>query len=52
MAINKKRKRKITVDSKKYLWWIFEEYDQTEFDGFQIKIVAENQIGYIKYGLQ
>jgi len=52
MAINKKGKRKITVNSKKYLWWVFDEYDQTEFDGLQIKIVAENQIGYIKYGLQ
>lgn len=52
MAISKKGKRIITVDAKKYLWWIFEEHDQREFDGIQIKIVAENQIGYIKYGLQ
>jgi len=52
MAISKKGKRKITIDSKKYLWWVFDEYDQTAFDGIQIKIVDENQIGYFKYGLQ
>jgi len=52
MAINTKGKRKITVNSKKYLWWVFNEVDQTEFDGNQIKIVAENQVGYFKYGLE
>jgi len=52
MAISKKGKRKITVNSENYLWWIFHEVDQTEFDGIQIKIVAENQSGYIKYGLE
>ncbi|MFD2563819.1 hypothetical protein [Aquimarina rubra] len=52
MAISKKGKRKITVNSENYLWWIFTEFDQTEFDGVQIKIVAENQSGYLKYGLE
>lgn len=52
MAISKKGKRKITIDSKEYFWWIFNEYDQTEFDGIQIKIVDENQSGYLKYGLE
>lgn len=52
MAVNTKGKRKITVNSKKYLWWVFNEVDQTEFDGNQIKIVAENQVGYFKYGLE
>ncbi len=52
MAISKKGKRKITIDSKGYFWWIFDEYDQTEFDGIQIKIVTENQSGYLKYGLE
>ena len=52
MAISKKGRRKITVDSKKYVWQVFDEYDQTAFDGIQIKIVDENQIGYFKYGLQ
>ncbi len=52
MAISKKGKRKITVNSENYLWWIFNENDQTEFDGVQIKIVAENQSGYFKYGLE
>lgn len=52
MAISTKGKRKITVNEKKYFWWIFDEFDQTEFDGLQIKIISENQNGYIKYGLQ
>jgi len=52
MAVSKKRKRKITINSKIYFWWIFDEYDQTEFDGIQIKIVTKNQSGYLKYGLE
>jgi len=52
MAFSKKGKRKITIDSKEYFWWIFNEYDQTEFDGIQIKIVDENQSVYFKYGLE
>lgn len=52
MAISRKGKRKIVIDSKKYLWWIFDEYDQGVFDGVQIKIVPENQVGYVQYGLQ
>ena len=52
MAISKKGKRRITIESKTYFWWIFDEYDQTEFDGIQIKIVAKNQSGYFKYGLE
>lgn len=52
MAVSKKGKRRIVVNAKPYLWWVFEEQDQTEFDGTQIKIVAENQSLYFKYGLQ
>lgn len=52
MTISKKGKRRITVGTKKYLWWIFDEVDQTEFDGIQVKIIAEDQSLYIKYGLQ
>lgn len=52
MAISRKGKRKITVDGKEYLWWVFNEQDQTEFDGNQIKVVASDQVGYIKYGLE
>lgn len=52
MAISKKGKRRIVVNSRAYLWWIFEEQDQTAFDGTQIKIVAEDQSMSLKYGLQ
>ncbi len=52
MGISKKGKRKIIINSKTYLWWVFNECDQTEFDGVQVKIVPENQIGYLKYGLE
>jgi len=50
MGINTKGKRKITVNSKKYLWWVFNEMNQTEFDGNQIKIVPkfEDENGIIK----
>ncbi len=52
MAISKKGKRKIVVNSRSYLWWIFNEQDQTAFDGFQIKIIAEDQGLCLLYGLQ
>lgn len=52
MAIGKEGKRRIAVGTRKYLWWIFDEVDQTEFDGIQIKIIAEDQSHYIKYGLR
>ncbi len=52
MAISKKGKRKITVNSKRFVWWIFDEYDQNTFDGVQIKIVSEDQSVIIQYGLQ
>lgn len=52
MAISKKGKRKITINSRKYLWWVFNEYDQTEFDGNQVKLIAEDQKIYFKYGLE
>ncbi len=52
MAISKKGKRKIVVDGRTYLWWGFNEIDQTSFDGDQIKLVAEDQSHYIQYGLQ
>lgn len=40
------------MDGKEYLWWVFDEYDQTEFDGIQIKAVCADQTHFIKYGLQ
>ncbi|MFP7658082.1 hypothetical protein [Chryseobacterium proteolyticum] len=52
MAISKKNKSKVSVDGKEYLWWVFDEYDQTEFDGIQIKAVSSDQTHFIKYGLQ
>lgn len=52
MAISKKNKSRIYVDDKEYLWWVFDEQDQTEFDGLQIKAVCSDQTHFIKYGLQ
>ncbi|WP_175623067.1 hypothetical protein [Chryseobacterium schmidteae] len=52
MAISKKNKSRTFVDGKEYLWWVFDEYDQTEFDGIQIKAVCSDQTHFIKYGLQ
>lgn len=52
MGISKKGKRKIVIDRRAYLWWVFNEVDQTSFDGDQIKLVAEDQSHAILYGLQ
>ncbi|MCJ8155382.1 hypothetical protein MKJ01_16575 [Chryseobacterium sp. SSA4.19] len=52
MAIRSKNKRRVSVDNKEYLWWVFDEYDQTEFDGIQIKAICSDQTHFIKYGLQ
>lgn len=52
MAFSKKGKRKIRIDEKTYFWWVYEEVDQTSFDGEQIKLVAEDQSHYLLYGLQ
>lgn len=52
MAISSKNKRRVSVDNKEYLWWVFDEYDQTEFDGIQVKAVCSDQTHFIKYGLQ
>jgi len=52
MAINKKNKNRAIVDGKEYLWWVFDEVDQTEFDGIQVKAVSSDQTHFIKYGLQ
>ena len=38
--------------SSEFLWWVFDEYDQTEFNGLQLKIVCSDQSFFIKYGLQ
>ena len=51
MAISKKGKRKITVNNKIFLWWVYNEQDQIEFDGNQIKLISEDQTVYLKYGL-
>ena len=52
MAVSKKGKRRITVNGSKYLWWVYEEYDQTAFDGYQVKILSENQSIYFLYGFE
>ena|SRR6218665_755195 len=52
MGINKKGKRKIVVDAKTYIWWAYNEYDQTTFDGNQVMIVTNNQVVCLKYGLE
>lgn len=52
MAVSKKNKNRAVVDGKEYLWWVFNEYDQTAFDGIQIKVVCADQSHFLKYGLQ
>ena len=52
MAISKKNKNRTYVDGKEYLWWVFDEHDQTAFDGLQIKAICSDQTHFIKYGLQ
>lgn len=52
MAINKKNKNRVVVGGKQYLWWMFDEFDQTEFDGIQVKVVSSDQTHFLKYGLQ
>jgi hypothetical protein len=52
MAISKKNKSRVIFDGKEYLWWVFEEIDQTTFDGIQIKIICSDQTHFLKYGLQ
>lgn len=52
MAISRKNKNRVFVNGKEYLWWIFDEIDQTEFDGIQIKAVSSDQTHFFKYGLQ
>ena len=52
MAISKKGKRRLSYNGKQYLWWVFEEYDQTEFDGIQIKIIDEDQTVILQYGIE
>lgn len=51
MAISKKNKRQVLVDGKAYFWWVFDEYDQSEFDGIQLKVVCADQKHFFKYGL-
>jgi hypothetical protein len=52
MTISKKNKSKVIVDGKEYLWWVFDETDQTTFDGIQIKVVSSDQTHFLRYGLQ
>ena len=52
MAISKKNKSRVIVDGKEYVWWVFDDYDQTEFDGIQIKVVCTDQTHFLKYALQ
>ena len=51
MAISKKNKNRVIVDDVEYLWWVFDEIDQAEFDGTQVKVVCSDQSHFIKYGL-
>jgi hypothetical protein len=52
MTLSKKNKNRAIVEGKEYLWWVFDEVDQTEFDGLQIKAVCSDQTHFLKYGLQ
>jgi hypothetical protein len=52
MTINKRNKNRVLVNEIEYLWWVFDEYDQTEFDGIQVKVVCSNQVFFFKYGLE
>lgn len=52
MAISNKRKKRVEIEGKEYLWWVFEEIDQTEFDGIQVMAVNSDQSMFLKYGLQ
>ena len=52
MAISKKNKRLAIVNGKEYLWWAFDECDQTEFDGVQVQVISADKTHFIKYGLQ
>ncbi|MCP4443559.1 MAG: hypothetical protein GY810_32045 [Aureispira sp.] len=50
MAISKKGKRSITVNSKSYLWWVYRHYDNQNFI-FIAQIVAKDQSFSIHYSL-
>jgi len=52
MAVSSKRKRKITVADKRYLWWGEWTFDQTAFDGNQVKVLAEDQSHLFWYGME
>ena len=52
MAINKKNKNRAYIDGKEYIWWVFDEYDQSTFDGIQVKAVCSDQSHMIYYGLE
>ncbi|WP_343636633.1 hypothetical protein [Fluviicola sp.] len=52
MGISKKGKRKIVVGGKTYFWWVYNEYNESRFDGDRLQLVAEDQSHSIIYGLQ
>ncbi len=52
MAVSKKNKNRANVGNKEYLWWVYDETDQTAFDGVQVKIVCSDQSHTLHYGLQ
>lgn len=52
MAVSKKGKNRVEWNGREYLWWVFNEHDQTTFDGVQVKIVASDQTHFFQYGLQ
>jgi hypothetical protein len=52
MAISEKGKRRITVNERVYLWHVFDEYDQSYFDGVQVTVSTTDRELFIRYGLQ
>ena len=52
IAVSKKGKNRVEVNGREYLWWVFDEHDQTTFDGVQVKVVSSDQTHIFQYGLQ
>ena len=52
MAIGAKGKRRVSVQERVYVWRVFDEFDQSWFDGAQVTVAAMDQTLLIRYGLQ
>jgi len=52
MAISEKGKRRLTVRNGRYLWYVFDKYDQTAFDGLQVMVTAQDRSLIVHYGIQ